>query len=362
MSPKKILIITPYYEPVKGGITTFARMIKKEFLEMKNSVLVITQRGHQKDKVISIERKKIIFIFKSYLSIRKYKPDIIQCFSQWQILSPAILYKLTHPKVKVVFTYNTEILENVGSLKRKALSWLVSRCDAVTFVSQYLMNEIERKIDIRTKKKVIYDGCSPNPHYSNNDIIEFKNNFKIDVDNTPIISTIAVFAYKLKVEGLKRLIKAFKGVVDKYPKARLIIVGDGQYKNELVSLINNLDLSDNIIITGYMNNVFIPLTISDIYAHITLQEAGVAITILEAWALEKPVIVSNIGGIPEVVTNNVDGIVIEPIPIKISNSIINLYEDKEKMNRYGKEGRKNLEREYSWNEIAHKFINLYSSI
>jgi glycosyltransferase involved in cell wall biosynthesis len=339
VSPKKILIITPYYEPVKGGITTFARMIKKEFRKMKNSVLVITQRGQQKDDVISIERKKFIFIFKSYLSIRKYKPDIIQCFSQWQILSPAILYKLTHPKVKVIFTYNTEILENVGFFKKKTLSWLVSRCDSVTFVSKYLMTEIEKKIKIRTKKRVIYDGCPLNPNYSDNDVMEFKKKYKINNDNGPVISAIAVFAYKLKVDGLKRLIMAFKGIVDNYPKAKLIIVGDGQYKNDIVSQINKLDISENVILTGYMNNVFIPLTISDIYTHITLQEAGVAITILEAWALEKPVIVSNIGGIPEVVTNNVNGIIIEPSPIEITKSITDLYENKEKMKNMGKEGK-----------------------
>jgi glycosyltransferase involved in cell wall biosynthesis len=358
----KLLIITPYYEPVKGGITTFALKLKNEFAKREKQVIVITQRGQQKDDVISIEENNIRFILKSYLKIRKYKPEIIQCFSHWQILLPAIFYKISHPKTIVVHTYNTEILDKVGFIKKKVLSWFVSRCDVVTFVSKYLMEEMQKKVDIKTKKAVIYDGCSVNPVYSNADILEFKSKYNITNDNKLIISTIAVFAYKLKVEGLKRLIESFKNVIKIFPTARLIIVGDGQYKNDLISLVNDLNIQENIVFTGYMNNVFVPIEVSDIYVHITLQEAGVAITILEAWALEKPVIVSNVGGIPEVVTDDVDGIVIDPIPDEISRTIINLYKEPDKMIKFGKEGMKTLQNKYNWEKIATEFINIYDSV
>jgi glycosyltransferase involved in cell wall biosynthesis len=358
---KKILIITPYYEPIKGGITTFALKLKEEFSKKNMSVTVITKKGKTSEGVISIEKNKILFVVKSFLSIRKIKPDIIQAFSHWHVVLPGIFYKLLHPKTKVILTFNTEILDDVGYTKRKIIEWILSKCDTTTFVSKYLMNEMEKKFTIKTNKKVIYDGASLNPLAPPNHIQNFKRKFNI-TDNKPVISSISVFSYKLKVEGLKRLIKAFPDVLNNYPNARLIIVGDGQYKHYLISLINELNLQDSIILTGYMDNVFVPLKISDIYAHVTLQEAGVADTILEAWAVEKPVIASNIGGIPEVVTDNVDGRIIEPIPKEISNTIVNLYKHPDIMSRYGKEGRKTLEKRYSWEKIATEFINTYSSI
>jgi glycosyltransferase involved in cell wall biosynthesis len=357
----KILIITPYYEPIKGGITTFALKLKEEFGKKNIPVTIITKRGKTSEGVISIEKNKFVFVIKTYLAIRKIKPDIIQAFSHWHIVVPGILYKLLHPKTKVILTFNTEILEPVGYIKRKIIEWILSKCDMVTFVSKYLMNEMEKKFNIKAKKKVIYDGASLNPLAPHNQILEFKTDFNI-TDNKPVISAISVFSYKLKVEGLKRLIKAFPKVLNNYPNALLIIVGDGHYKQELVSLIKKLNLKNNIVLTGYMDNVFVPLKISDIYVHITLQEAGVADTILEAWAVEKPVIASNIGGIPEVVTNNIDGRIIEPIPEEISNTIIHLYEHPKIMSGYGKEGRKTLEERYSWEKIATEFINTYGSI
>lgn len=361
MFNKKILIITPYYEPIKGGITTFALKLKEEFSKKNMSVTVITKRGNASEGVISIEKRKIMFMIKSFLSIRKIKPDIIQAFSHWHVVLPGVIYKIFHPKTKIILTFNTEILESVGYIKRKIIEWILSKCDMTTFVSKYLLNEMEKKFTINTNKKVIYDGASLNPVATPNQIQKFKTKFNIS-DNKPVISAISVFSYELKVEGLKRLIKAFVDVLKNYPNARLIIVGDGQYKQDLISLINELNLQDNVVLTGYVDNVFVPLKISDIYVHITLQEAGVADTILEAWAVEKPVIASNIGGIPEVVTDNVDGRIIKPIPEEISNTIVNLYEHPDIMSRYGKEGRKTLEKRYSWEKIATEFINTYGSI
>jgi acetyltransferase-like isoleucine patch superfamily enzyme len=331
MSIQHILIITPYYEPVKGGITTFAVNLKKEFSKQNFSVMVITNRGKGSEGVVSIEQRKIPFIIKTHSAIRKIKPDIIQCFSHWSTLAPAVIYKLHHPKTKVVFTFNTEILEKVGYIKRKIYGWLLSRSNCITFVSRYLMEEIQKKIEIKSEKKVIYDGATLNPSISKANIEEFKAKYEIKEDKRPIITSIAVFSYKLKVEGLKRLITAFKDIVIEYPNAVLIIIGDGRYRNELKTLVKNSQLQGNVVFTGYLDDVFTPLALSDMYVHVTLQEAGVADTILEAWAVEKPVIASNIGGIPEVVTHEEDGIIIEPTPNLICRSIKDLYKNKDRL-------------------------------
>jgi glycosyltransferase involved in cell wall biosynthesis len=359
---KRILIVTPYYEPVKGGITTFAVKLKSEFEQRGKTVLVITNHGRSNEGVISFETHKLMFILKTYRSIRRFKPEVIQAFNHWYILAPGIIHKVLSPSTKVYFTYNTEILEKVGWIKRNIICWLLSRCDCVTFVSRYLMTQIESKFAVKTEKRIIYDGASLDPVVLDEQINEFRERIGITPDIGPVFCAISVFSYKLKVEGLKRLIEAMTDLVTIHPNTRLIIVGDGQFRGDLEKHIRKLGLEKYVVLTGYLDNVFLPLAISDIYVHITLQEAGVADTILEAWAVEKSVIAANVGGIPEVVSDRLDGWLIEPTKESISSAMVDLLKEPETMVKLGKEGRKTLERRYSWNKIASDFITLYEVV
>ncbi len=162
----------------------------------------------------------------------------------------------------------------------------------------------------------------------------------------------------MKVEGIKTLIEAFGIVKKTYPNAKLLIVGDGIYRIELERHVEMNKMTGDVIFTGFVTSPIIPLTITDIYTHISLQET-LSISILEAMSMGKPIIASKIGGIPELIVDGENGILVEPKPKKIADRIIELCSDRERMKILGKNAQKTAKERHDWDDIAQKFITLY---
>ena len=84
---------------------------------------------------------------------------------------------------------------------------------------------------------------------------------------------------------------------------------------------------------------------------------------MEAMALEMPCIASNVGGVPELIENNVDGLIFEPKnPKKFADLIRLLLEDKNLQKKLGRNARKKMENKFNWNRIIKKFDSLYGRL
>ncbi|MFQ6060490.1 MAG: glycosyltransferase family 4 protein, partial [Thermoplasmata archaeon] len=155
-------------------------------------------------------------------------------------------------------------------------------------------------------------------------------------------------------------LRAVAAIQKRFPSLKLMIVGDGSRREEVEATISDLNLSDSVTITGLVDNVFIPLSLCDIYVHISLQE-GLPHSILEAMMSGKPVIASNTGGIPEAVVDGQNGILVEPEEEAIASAILSLLQDPADMVRFGKNGREFVSSRFSWKEAATRLLELYSS-
>ncbi|MBD2150111.1 glycosyltransferase family 4 protein [Pseudanabaena sp. FACHB-1277] len=109
-------------------------------------------------------------------------------------------------------------------------------------------------------------------------------------------------------KGHQYLLKAFAKVSD---RARLLIIGDGDLKDELIKLADDLQISDRITFLGARSDVHEFLSAIDVFVMPSLWE-GQPIALLEALAMGKPCIVSDVDGISEVITNNVNGYLVKP--------------------------------------------------
>lgn len=358
----RLCFITPYYYPIKGGISTNILNLAVTLQKYKNiDVIIFTRKGKSNKIVRAIDTTKIIFVIRAFFALYKEKPDVIHTQSEWYTLMPGVLYKLLCPKTRLIHTFRTEpVGEERNRLKRVAFEWLLNKCDTITFVSKKLKEKcIETwNLNIKTETKVIYGGVS-RKSVKKEDVEAFKKRYSLK-DNQLVVSFIGLLVWEMKVEGVKRLIKAFKIVVARYSDARLLIVGDGTYKKELAILARKLDISNNVIFTGFLDDVFTSLEVTDIYAHISLQE-GFPISILEAMSMKKPVIAIPVGGIPEIVTNNKTGILVEPQPQSIANTIIELYGNDRKKKELGENAYIKVERDHTWDKIANEFIEIYQA-
>jgi len=220
------------------------------------------------------------------------------------------------------------------------------------------MEKLDRiaKLKIRTRKEIIYGGFS-RKKVSEKDVEEFKRRYSLE-NNHPILSWVGPLHYKMKFEGVKNLIGAFSTVVQKYPDAKLFVIGDGPYRNDLEKFAEYMNIKNNVIFTGFLDNVFLPLSVTDIYMWIMAQGGGVGMALLEAMSVGKPIIATR-SMTGEVLFDNENAILVDLDPKSIANAIVALYEDKEKMKRLGENAQKTVEENFSWEKICEEFIKLY---
>jgi glycosyltransferase involved in cell wall biosynthesis len=167
----------------------------------------------------------------------------------------------------------------------------------------------------------------------------------------------------VEVKGLEYLIHAMRIVVTRYPQSKLILIGTGPLKAKLERLVGDLSLDKNITFTGSVNHSDVPLYLkeADIFVLPSLSE-GFPVVILEAMAAGKPVVASNVRGIPDAVTDGVTGFLVEPENYEqLAEKIVYLIEHPEEGERMGKAGRKLVEERFTWAKIAEEIIRIYKS-
>lgn len=123
-----------------------------------------------------------------------------------------------------------------------------------------------------------------------------KNVKKAEVKGSPVIGTCGRFE---PVKGMEYLIEAFPFLLEEFPKATLVMVGDGSERGKLERLAEELGIKQKTIFTGWLENPFPYLKSFDIFVAPSLNEAWGA-AIFEAALMGKPIVATRVGGIPHV--------------------------------------------------------------
>ena len=174
----------------------------------------------------------------------------------------------------------------------------------------------------------------------------------------PIIMTTRRLVVK---NGVLYLVKAFKRVVEKIPEAKLIIIGDGPEKDRITKEIEDLDIEKNIQFIGMIANSKIPsyLAAAKIVVVPSIVEAS-SISVLEAMAMRKPVVASDIPGIREI-TNNGKNCVLVPSKKteSIADAILNLIKSENKAEELALKGYEEIKQNYTWEKKAKEIEQIY---
>jgi len=145
----------------------------------------------------------------------------------------------------------------------------------------------------------------------------------------------------------------------------LLIVGKGSQENILKSLTIKLGIQDDTVFTGFINYDKVPEyhNMLDIGVFASIEDSeSFGVAVLEASACAKPVIVSNVGGLPEVVEDGKTGFVVEKQnPEILAKALLNLVDDEELRIQIGQNGRNKVILQYSWTESVNKMLAVYNS-
>jgi glycosyltransferase involved in cell wall biosynthesis len=184
----------------------------------------------------------------------------------------------------------------------------------------------------------------------------------IEQISTPVINheviqrPFAVFVGRLvHYKNVDTVIKAFRDVVRSVPKARLVIIGDGPYKNNLLQEAKGMD--DSVEFVGRVSDAEKTRLIanSSFVVFPSLIE-GFGIAIIEGFAQRKPVLVSDVRPLSDIVKNNYSGFVIAPFDVSAwTQRIIEAFTDHEKRKEMSSNAYAEFKSKY---ELAHVIDNM----
>lgn len=161
------------------------------------------------------------------------------------------------------------------------------------------------------------------------------------------------------IKNHKYLIECFSEVHKANPKTKLIIVGDGELREGLDGLIRKLNLENAVLLVGNQNDVAPYLKCSDIYVSSSLVE-GLPLSILEGMACGLPVIANKVGGIPDIVNEGENGLLVELNDRKaFIEAMLSLANDNSKIKAYGKKSRDIVCSQWSLEQCVKGYEKLY---
>ncbi|MCS7119888.1 MAG: glycosyltransferase family 4 protein [Nitrososphaerota archaeon] len=166
-------------------------------------------------------------------------------------------------------------------------------------------------------------------------------------------------------KGVHILIRAMPEIIKEFPDCSLIIAGKGPMEDFLKMLVKSLDLKDNVKLIGPVPDEKLPALYSQcsIFALPSLYCESFGITLLEAMAAGKPVIASNVGGIPEVITDGLNGLLFRRGDIKdLAEKIIHLLSDRKLAEFLGLRAKYTVRKRYDWDVVAEEVERVYENI
>lgn len=181
-------------------------------------------------------------------------------------------------------------------------------------------SEFDRQLAIKNKiagpEKIItiYNGIDLNeirflPKEQAINFIKSKiPNIRYNIQDTILVGTIANL-YKNK--GLEYLVLAAEKIKKSQPNWQFAIIGDGPERSNLEKLIKNHGLENHVFLTGHISDARKYLKAFDLFVLPSVKE-GQPWVILEAMAAETPIVATNIAGIPEMIKNDISGLLVEP--------------------------------------------------
>ena len=374
----KIVIIGPAY-PYRGGIALFNEQLAKAFQENKHTVEIVT---------FKLQYPSILFPGKTQLSddlpplnlkitqqinsinpfnwikvglrLKKQQPDLV-IFSYWMpFMAPcfgtiASILKNNKKSKTIGLIHNINPHEKRFG-DRFLTTFFTKRNDGFMVLS----GDVEKDLKIFTNNPIVQ---TPHPLYDNFGEPKSKKEAKKSLNLHPDFNYILFFGIIRKYKGLDILLNAFADQRIKDKKLKLLVAGEFyEDDTEYLKIINDNHLNDDVIIT----KTFIPnsevvnyFCAADLvvqpYRHAT--QSGVTQI---AYHFNKPMLVTDVGGLKEMVSHQVVGYVTQPNAKAVADAINDFYTN-------GKEELfiKGIQQEklnYSWQIMVDKTLELYQKL
>ena len=296
--------------------------------------------------------------------IRELKDKRIQVMHTHRI-RPDIIGRIAGRCAKVAVNVSTQHYAGEWDERGRSVGWLVRLLYRLTLpLTQKIVNISSGEMALlrgenipSAKMAMIHNGIDSEVFFPANTT---SGHGRLPTDDRPVV--IGCVAFLKQRKGINYLIAAFRKVVDRYPRASLRIVGDGEERRALQKQIAALGLDDRVTLLGNQTDVPRLMNEFDIFVLPSVWEPF-GLVIAEAMACGKPVVATNVGGIPEIVEHNRTGILVPPAEATpLANALAALLGDERLRDEMGSAGRQRFLDQFDARVMATRYQALYDSL
>ncbi len=302
-------------------------------------------------------------IWRVFKYVHSHQPDIIHTQLETSDILGSLIGKIL--KIPTIATMHTlderPLARKIKKNWRNSLRWqcLNSAARYTIAVSNFTRQHYLR-LGFRSAKMItMYNGIDLSNFTPRNAAHSAKSSlFGIPEDST-VITTVAVLR---EPKGVQYMLQAFGHVAALVPNAYYIIAGDGDHRKTLEEMAQSLGIADRVIFMGYRKDIPEILAASDLFVFPTLQDA-LPTVLLEAMAAGLPIIASQIGGVPEIITHGANGLLISPAsPSSLSEACLRILQDEQLAARLTAAGLDTVQRRFDVQQQASSLYDLYQKV
>lgn len=252
-----------------------------------------------------------------------------------------------------------EIRSDYERMIHETEAWLTYEAWKVICCSNYMISHVQWAFGLPTDKLImIPNGVNTEVYAETEDLKEFRRRFALPEEK------IALFVGRLVYEkGVHLIINAVPRVLEKV-NAKFVIVGNGYMKEQLSSLVKGMGLAHKVLFTGFVDDATLRRLqrCADVSVVPSLFEPF-GIVALEAMAAKSPVVVSDTGGLSEIVEHDLTGVkAYVNNPESLAWGITRILSDDNYANWLRTNAYKKVEEKYGWNKIAHQTKDTYNAV
>lgn len=375
----KILMLTWEYPPrVVGGIARVVNDLSKRLIKDGHEVTVVTYREgntpyYELDKGVKVYRVDnfmiksnnfIDWVMQMNFNMVAKASEIMQKEGNFDVIH-AHDWLVAYAAKTLKHSYNIPIVSTIHATEAGRNSgirdeqqkyindteWMLTYESTEVIVnSNYMKGELQRLFGLPFEKiNVVPNGVNLLSFSGIDRDYEFRR--KYAMDNEKIILFMGRLVYE---KGIQHLIAAMPKILSTYNDAKLIIAGKGGMLDELKAQADSLGLGAKVYFAGYMNGKDVQklYKAADISVFPSTYEPF-GIVALEAMLAERPVVVSDAGGLNEIVQHRENGMkCYSGNANSIADSILELLYDQQLCTNVVKKAKAKVKNEYNWNKIA----------
>lgn len=299
---------------------------------------------HKDTSLLKVSARLLLYCLRN-------KPDIIHTHG-WGTLVPGfVVAKIL--RIKIIHgEHGTVYFDRKKDVERQ--KYMLARTNKNLFVSKLLEKSFRHVITSCTNNRVIYNGV---------DINRFKpmsinvHDYYSNANNALIIGVVGRL---VPVKNHLWLIEALNELLGE--SVKLMIVGDGELKNDIKNLIEKKKLRSKVCVYGETVQPEVLMNCFDVFVLPSLSE-GLSNTIIEAMATGLPVIAANVGGNSELVSDNENGFLYESNNENdFKNKFRVLVDDQQKRHEFGCRSREIVENNFKMSKMIENYQDVYLEV